>query len=228
MNSTAMNSREKILQRIRSSLAQPRPAGNLLFEPPAVCEVWPRSNPSVIELAARFENELAAVHGQTIRCPTVADAANKLNDLVRSAGWHTLGAIDSRLARQVGAALPAEALTWVADDWSAQQIAALPVGLLTAQLLLADTGSCVIGCPTAAARLMCYLPPACIVVAEAEQLREHMPAGWAEISAACADRDSRGEWVIVTGPSRTADIEKILILGVHGPRRLVVLLIGLP
>ena len=32
--------------------------------------------------------------------------------------------------------------------------------------------------------------------------------------------------VLVTGPSRTADIEKILILGVHGPRRVVVILVG--
>ena len=38
--------------------------------------------------------------------------------------------------------------------------------------------------------------------------------------------DSRGEIVLITGPSRTADIEKILILGVHGPKRLVVLLVG--
>ena len=36
----------------------------------------------------------------------------------------------------------------------------------------------------------------------------------------------RGEFVFITGPSRTADIEKILILGAHGPKRLVVLLVG--
>jgi L-lactate dehydrogenase complex protein LldG len=41
-----------------------------------------------------------------------------------------------------------------------------------------------------------------------------------------AEPDRRGEFVIVTGPSRTADIEKILILGVHGPKRLIVLLVG--
>ena len=39
-------------------------------------------------------------------------------------------------------------------------------------------------------------------------------------------KDSRGEIVLITGPSRTADIEKILILGVHGPKRLVVLVVG--
>ena len=35
-----------------------------------------------------------------------------------------------------------------------------------------------------------------------------------------------GEFLIVTGPSRTADIEKILIMGVHGPKRLIVFVVG--
>ena len=73
---------------------------------------------------------------------------------------------------------------------------------------------------------MCYLPPACVVVARVDQLAEHLPAAWGPISAACAAKDSRGEIVLITGPSRTADIEKILILGVHGPKRLVVLVVG--
>ena len=72
---------------------------------------------------------------------------------------------------------------------------------------------------------MCYLPPACVVVARGEQLAEHLPAAWAEIVRRAADPQARGEMVLVTGPSRTADIEKILILGVHGPKRLIVLLV---
>ena len=53
------------------------------------------------------------------------------------------------------------------------------------------------------------------------------PAGrLGSVVARAADPAVRGELVILTGPSRTADIEKILILGVHGPKRLVVLLVG--
>jgi L-lactate dehydrogenase complex protein LldG len=72
---------------------------------------------------------------------------------------------------------------------------------------------------------MCYLPPACIAIAKTGRLFEHMPAAWDEIAPRAAEADRRGEFVFITGPSRTADIEKILILGVHGPKRLIVLLV---
>jgi L-lactate dehydrogenase complex protein LldG len=98
--------------------------------------------------------------------------------------------------------------------------------LVTAECLLADTGTCAIDCPTAAERLMCYLPPACVVVARRESIFEHLPAAWGGLSGRCAAAQARGELVLVTGPSRTSDIEKILILGVHGPMRLVVLVVG--
>jgi L-lactate dehydrogenase complex protein LldG len=74
--------------------------------------------------------------------------------------------------------------------------------------------------------LLCYLPPACVVIAKVPQLAEHLPAAWTAVAPRVADPAQRGEFVIVTGPSRTADIEKILILGVHGPKRLVVILVG--
>ncbi|MGL6194698.1 MAG: LUD domain-containing protein, partial [Thermoguttaceae bacterium] len=40
-----------------------------------------------------------------------------------------------------------------------------------------------------------------------------------------SDAQTTGEFLIMTGPSRTADIEKVLILGVHGPKRLIVFLV---
>ncbi|MBQ8285141.1 MAG: LUD domain-containing protein, partial [Thermoguttaceae bacterium] len=65
----------------------------------------------------------------------------------------------------------------------------------------------------------------CLVVARRSQLREHLPAAFPEIEAKMRNPEQRGEIALITGPSRTADIEKILVLGVHGPRRLIVFII---
>jgi len=64
-----MTSRDTILQRIRSEVSKgPR------IEPPPVPEVWPRENPDIPTMAARFETELTAVHGEFIRVSSMADA----------------------------------------------------------------------------------------------------------------------------------------------------------
>ena len=105
-------------------------------------------------------------------------------------------------------------------------MASLSSALIEADYLLADTGTAMIACGRPEERLLCYLPPACIVVAPVDRFVEHLPAAWAQIAPRVADPKLRGEFVFITGSSRTADIEKILILGVHGPKRLIVLLVG--
>ncbi len=215
-----MSSRDAILHRIRTSLS----AGPAV-PPPPVPEVWPRENPDRQTMAARFSEELTKIFGEVVRCDSMAAAQKRLAELVETAGWASLGALDCPLTREAVAGLVPERVRWVDDAWTRHDIAQLPAGLIAADALVADSGTCAIACQSAHARLMCYLPPACVVVARGEQLAEHLPAAWAEIVRRAADPQARGEIVLVTGPSRTADIEKILILGVHGPKRLVVLLV---
>jgi L-lactate dehydrogenase complex protein LldG len=216
-----MTSRDTILQRIRSEVSKgPR------IEPPPVPEVWPRTNPDDSAMAAGFEKELKAISGEVVRASSPADARAKLAEMAKASGWTSLAAMDRPLCREAVGDLPPAMLHWPKPNWPPREMAELPVSLIEAKLLMADTGSCLIECPTAEDRLLCYLPPACVVISPVERLREHLPAAWGEISPHCFGKDARGEFVIVTGPSRTADIEKILILGVHGPKRLVVLLIG--
>ena len=221
-----MSSRDVILQRIRSGLTNAAAAGFADVREPPVPEVWPRTNPEPAALVAQFSAELEALKGETIPCPTMADARRQLAQLMETAPWPRLGSLDRPQTREVTAEMPAERVDWITSAWTPPQIEQLPAGLITAEALLADTGSCVVHCATAQERLMCYLPPACIVLARVDQLAENLPAAWGPISKVCAAQDSRGEIVLITGPSRTADIEKILILGVHGPKRLVVLLVG--
>ena len=216
-----MSSRDAILSRIRSALADDPPR-----ERPPVPPVWPRENPSAEDMAARFAQELEAVHGETIRANSMDEARQKLAGLLGQSQWSMLGAVDRPLCRELTAGLKPEQVAWIAPDWTPQRIAELPVGLVAAECLLADTGSCVVANPTPNDRLMCYLPPACVVVARTGQVFEHLPAVWQEVASRTADPETRGEFVFITGPSRTADIEKILILGVHGPKRLIVMLVG--
>jgi L-lactate dehydrogenase complex protein LldG len=216
-----MTSRDTILQRVRSEVSKgPR------IEPPPVAEVWPRTNPDISALADRFEIELKAVFGELARVSSMADVPAKLAELAKASGWTSLAPMDRPICREAVKDLPEAMLHWPKPNWPPREMAELSVSLIEADLLLADTGSCLIACPTAEDRLLCYLPPACIVIAKAEKLREHLPAAWGEIAPRCFDKNLTGEFLIVTGPSRTADIEKLLILGVHGPKRLVVLLVG--
>ena len=233
-----MTSRDTILQRVRSEISKgPQVA------PPPVPEVWPRENPAPTVMAERFGKELAEVHGEVIRSATIEDARRQLAALAAQAQWTSLGAMDRPLVRDVAADLPPGLVRFPEDsrrrgtpphcnggaldnDWQPRQMAELSASVIESDVLLADTGSCLIACPTAQDRLLCCLPPACVIVARVDQLAEHLPAAWATIAPRAADPATRGEFVIVTGPSRTADIEKILILGAHGPKRLVVILVG--
>jgi len=127
----------------------------------------------------------------------------------------------------------------LAYEVSPQAIATLDASIIGAEYLLADTGSAVIASAAAFDRMLCYLPPVCCVVATGQMLREHLPDAWPEICHRVRGEatDSpdinpnvpiqhHGEFLIVTGPSRTADIEKILVMGVHGPKRLLVFIIA--
>jgi L-lactate utilization protein LutC len=233
------------LQHVRKELSAGPPVAL-----PAGAEVWPRENPTAAAMAERFAKELANVHGEVIRCGTIDDARRQLANLIDQAQWTSLGAMDRPLVREATADLPSGLVNWSTADGqpqncgagvppaapsksvdaagtaAPQSMAKFSAGIIEADVLLADTGSCLIACPSGPDRLLCFLPLACVVVARADRLAEHLPAAWAAIAARAADPTLRGEFVIVTGPSRTSDIEKTLILGAHGPKRLAVVLIG--
>ncbi len=215
-----MSSRDAILSRIRQHVS-----GDPALELPPEPEVWPRESPSIDQMAGRFISELEAVSGEPRRCGTAQEARSKLGEVIAELGEGRIGAMDRDLVREIVSGLPAERLVWNEEQGDPKALAGLEAGVIEADLFLADTGSAMIAPATAYERLLCYLPAVSIVVGRSARLFEHMPAAWDEVAQRAADPALRSEFVLVTGPSRTADIEKILILGVHGPKRLVVMLV---
>lgn len=214
--------RERILSSIRESLKDLPPQA---VDRPGAPEIWP-ADPSPPEvLFSRFERELAAVHGEAIRVGSAEQAGHRVRSLAEQFRWHRIGIREHELTRAIAGNLPAAQVAKVDQSWSPQKIAELDAGIVIAELFLADTGSSLILCQEKWERLLCYLPPACVIVGYLDRLYAHMAAAWSVIAAWSQDRATRGEFVIVTGPSRTSDIEKVLTLGVHGPKQLWAILV---
>jgi hypothetical protein len=98
------------------------------------------------------------------------------------------------------------------------------LGVTSAVMLVADTGGIVLDHPARSAARASTLVETHVVVARPSQI---VPTVAHALVARRVKRKA-GAWhdvqVIVTGPSRTADVEKVLVIPAHGPRRLVVVL----
>lgn len=96
---------------------------------------------------------------------------------------------------------------WTGDVWTAE------VGVTWADLAIAETGSILIRSGPGRARLHSLTPPVHVVLVRS--IVAHLEDAMAEFAQ---DRHA----VLITGPSRTADIEGVLVRGVHGPGELIV------
>jgi L-lactate utilization protein LutC len=96
-------------------------------------------------------------------------------------------------------------------------------GITSADYILADTGTLVMISSPREARMISLLPPAHIAVVP----RERILTGLDELFSLhpCPSGET-SSMVLITGPSRTADIEQILVRGVHGPGEVTVVIVG--
>ena len=103
---------------------------------------------------------------------------------------------------------------------SSPELARASVGISLADALCARTGSILIRSHTAGGRRLSVMPAVHIVLAKESQIVPTL-SPWL---AAIVQDDAWSMGTIISGPSRTADIEKILVLGAHGPKRVIVIL----
>lgn len=104
-----------------------------------------------------------------------------------------------------------------------RRLAEADLAVTSADYLLARTATIVFSLKHHPSNLLTLLPPSLLVIASSEHLLPDFPALQAIFDRTGEEREAN--LVFFTGPSRTADIEKTLVLGVHGPRRLTVLVV---
>ncbi len=176
-------------------------------------------------LGEMFCSELGALSGTATIVRDKVECASAIETYLRNRGINSIAVQSSPLALLIGSALRGFDVT-PAKGQSVSELERVDCSLIDGLALLADTGSVLTLAASSEDRLLPYLPPTCVIVSEV--LRLH--ASLSTVALACIDEAARsgerGEGVIITGPSRTADIEKTLVLGAHGPAALAVFIIA--
>ncbi|MCL2340727.1 MAG: lactate utilization protein [Proteobacteria bacterium] len=101
-----------------------------------------------------------------------------------------------------------------------ERAAAAKVGISQVDWALADTGTLAQDATAIDKRLVSTLPSIHVALVETSGLRPDMRALLADIRP-----EQAAYLAMITGPSRTADIERVLTIGAHGPERLVIVFI---
>jgi L-lactate utilization protein LutC len=241
-----MNSaRDQILQSLRRSAANSAAAGLPKTAPPAHEDavIYRNYEPARRQPLQTFAEKLAALKGEFFRVNNEKAAAKTLRELLsgvllqrRQDGATTNPRIEKIAARHrhplIDGIVAAD--SWLGENVkvidgqkiSSPDFADFAVGITAVDFLVARTGSLVLNSATAGGRRLSVLPPLHIVIATADQMvisLDEAMTGYQKREE--FDRSSYA--TIITGPSRTSDIEKILVLGAHGPKRLAVIVVDM-
>ena|SRR5690348_15350341 len=233
-----MTNREIILGRIREALrtAAPHPAVHEpgRFELPADPDARQRVPTSPqkwlppvggtieeqIELFRRNAEDLKAGFHE---CANASEAGQYLKKLALADGWKKIGRhageLTDPVARELG-------LPEVRTDggYTVNDLEICDAGLTECEALVAQTGSVLVSASSAGGRALSVLPPHHVVLARRNQMVPDLAAAFQRVQEKFKEKFP-SFLSFISGPSRTGDIERILVLGAHGPKKLTILLL---
>ncbi len=225
-----MSEREKILGRIREALSVPAPVpGSHDHQAPPVLQHrdddvtrWlPAVGDTPEERVERFRANAIELRADFHFFDTREEAGAKLLEIATAAGWKKVASHRGDLTDGACAALGLPLLR-TDEPYDVHALEACDAGITECDALVAQTGTVIVTSRSAGGRALSVLPPHHVVLARREQLVRDLPAAFALLKENYAG-NFPSFMSLITGPSRTGDIERILVLGAHGPKKLTIL-----
>ena len=228
-----MSDREKILTRIREALRTPAPrpsvhGGATLDQGedasrhavPDYTNWLPLVGKSFAERATLFARHAADLKAEFVQVDHETELPAHFQRLAVENGWRKVathrGALTDLALR--GTTL---AVVPVDDGYRVEDMETADAGLTECESLVAQTGSVLVSSLASGGRALSVLPPHHVVVARASQMVADLTEAFAVLRAKYG-AGYPSLLSFITGPSRTGDIERILVLGAHGPKRLTI------
>jgi L-lactate dehydrogenase complex protein LldG len=204
--------REKIFKNIRNALIDKasNPYPEVEFESP----VYPPLKESI---DVTFAQELTKVSGKFVYCEDEADMAEKLKFVIHNNKLENVICFEESLK-------PLLEEHEIPFSFRPDEILDGMAGITCCEFLIARFGSIMISSRQLSGRRLNVYPETHIVVAYTSQLVPDIKDALAKIKEKY-DGKMPSLVSVITGPSRTADIEKTLVMGAHGPKKLFLLLV---
>jgi L-lactate dehydrogenase complex protein LldG len=224
-----MTEREKILARIREALTVPAPAPGkhgsiahaLSAHPSSRAGEWlPAVGDTVEEQLGQFRANATDLKANFVLVNSREELTRTLVAMRDSDGWKRIGSHAGELTDAACAALGLP-VCHTDQSYSVNELEGCDAGITECDALVAQTGSVLVTSRSAGGRALSVLPPHHVVLARREQLLRDLPAAFALLKRKYA-ANYPSFISFITGPSRTGDIERILVLGAHGPKKLTI------
>ena len=218
--------REQMLERIREAVREGNRAGG---SPALIPERGQTGYQGAgADLLVGFAVAFTAAGGQLHVVADAAAAVAAILDLVRSRSIGRVllghgGVLDALPIAESLRGAGIEVMDVIASDGESKEWFAAELGLSGGDYLIAETGSIVLASRPEQPRSLSLLPPVHIAVAERRQLLPDLFDLFTALNA--QGEELPAGLTIITGPSKTGDIELRLVTGVHGPGELHVVLI---
>lgn len=212
-----MSSRDTMLENVRRALG--RAAGPISAPLAAPRLRIPLKDRNAY--ADLFGQNLEKLAGKVLRVPTPAEVAPALADLLRG---KSVIASNAPFLKECGINALPQVQSGFTDREALRAICSTAdIGITSADYALAETGTFVMLSSSQEARMISLLPPAHVAIFPRSRLLANLDELLAILPSPAEQTSSM---VLITGPSRTADIEQILVRGVHGPGEIYAVIVG--
>jgi len=222
-----MREREKILTRVREALTVTAPAPGAhgthaaAAPPTPVISQWlPAVGETLEDRIELFRKNSADLKTDFRLLESKSEFAKELSKIAEEEHWTKVATHQHELTDACDKLkLPA---LHTDGGYDVHELEACSVGITGCDALVAQTGSVLVTNRSAGGRALSVLPPHHVVLALRDQLLPDLPAAIALLQSRYGK--SYPSFIsFITGPSRTGDIERILVLGAHGPKKLTIL-----
>jgi L-lactate dehydrogenase complex protein LldG len=183
-----------------------------------------------VDLAERFQSEMTRIGGRFHRATSPESVCAYIEQVAEAEGARSVICSNARLADELGMAnrLAAKGIAFITDPTESDIVtnaARAEIGVTGVDYALAETGSLVLLARPGQPRSVSLLPPIHIALIRPEQIIRGFDELFELLRADFETTGVKSAVTFITGPSRTADIELTLVVGVHGPQQLHAVLV---